>query len=207
MREEAQCVIVGGGAMGIGLAYHLAHEGWTDIVLIDKDELTSGSTWHAAGLIPHFIGSLNMAKVHAYGVELYKSLEAETGLHTGWHGCGAVRLATNSDEADWFRYVQGLLTLAGVESHLIGRSEVVDLNPLLEVDDVVMAIHTPDDGWTDPSAATNSMAAGARQLGVEIVRHNRVLNMNQLSDKRWELLTEKGRIVAEHVVNAAGHYA
>lgn len=207
MREEARCVIVGGGAMGVGLAYHLAHEGWADIVLIDKDELTSGSTWHAAGLIPHFIGSLNMAKVHAYGVELYKNLEAETGLHTGWHGCGAIRLATNTDEADWFRYVQGLLTLAGVNSHLIGPSEIVALNPLLELDGVVMGIHTPGDGWTDPSAATNSMAVGARQLGVEIVRHNRVLDMNQLPDKRWELLTEEGRIVAEHVVNAAGHYA
>ena len=206
MREEARCVIVGGGAMGVALLYHLAHEGWTDTVLIDKDELTSGSTWHAAGLIPHFIGSLNTAKVHAYGAELYKNLEAETGMHTGWHGCGAVRLATNADEADWFRYVHGVLTLAGVESHLIGPAEVVELHPLLAVEDVVMGFHTPGDGWTDPSAATNSMAAGARQLGAEIVRHNRVTDMNQLSDGRWEVITEQGRIVAEHVVNAVGHY-
>jgi len=206
MREQTRCVIVGGGVMGVALLYHLAHEGWTDTVLIDKDELTSGSTWHAAGLMPHFIGSLNTAKVHAYGTELYKNLEAETGLHTGWHGCGAVRLATNPDEADWFRYVHGVLTLVGVESHLIGPSEVLDLNPLLEIDDVVMGFHTPGDGWTDPSAATNSMAAGARQLGAEIVRHNRVIDMNRLPDGSWELITEQGRIVAEHVVNAAGHY-
>ena len=206
MRKEARCVIVGGGAMGVALLYHLAREGWTDTLLIDKDELTSGSTWHAAGLIPHFIGSLNMAKVHAYGVELYKNLEAETGLHTGWHGCGAVRLATNVHEADWFRYVHGVLTLVGVESHLIGPSEILELNPLLEIDDVVMGLHTPGDGWTDPSAATNSMAAGARQLGAEIVRHNRVTHMSQLPDKRWEVITDKGRVVAEHVVNAAGHY-
>jgi len=207
MREEARCVIVGGGAMGVGLLYHLAHEGWgADTVLIDKDELTSGSTWHAAGLIPHFIGSLNMAKVHAYGAELYKNLESETGLHTGWHECGAVRLATNQDEADWFRYVHGMLSVVGVESHLIGKSEILELHPLVELDDVVMGIHTTGDGWTDPAAATNSMAAGARKLGAEIVRHNRVLEMNQLPDMRWEVITEKGRIVAEHVVNAAGHY-
>ena len=80
MREDTRCLIVGGGAMGVGLAYHLAHEGWTDIMLIEKGELTSGSTWHAAGLVPHFIGSLNMAKVHAYGTELYRKLEDETGL-------------------------------------------------------------------------------------------------------------------------------
>ncbi|MFQ5523382.1 MAG: FAD-dependent oxidoreductase [Acidimicrobiia bacterium] len=207
MREEARCVIIGGGAMGVGLLYHLAHEGWAaDTVLIEKDELTSGSTWHAAGLIPHFIGSLNMAKVHAYGADLYKTLESETGLHTGWHGCGAVRLATNQDEADWFRYVHGILSIVGVESHLVSPSEILELHPLLTLDDVVIGIHTPGDGWTDPSAATNSMAAGARQLGAEIIRHNRVLDMNQLPDKRWEVLTEKGRIVTEHVVNAAGHY-
>ncbi len=206
MREEARCVIVGGGAMGVGLLYHLAHEGWTDTVLVEKDELTSGSTWHAAGLIPHFIGSLNMAKVHAYGADLYTKLEAETGLHTGWHGCGAVRLARNPNEADWFRYVHGVMDLVGVESHLVGPNEIKELHPLLEVDDIVLGFHTPNDGWTDPSAATNAMAAGARQLGAEIVRHNRVLDMNRLPDKRWEVITEKGRILAEHVVNAAGHY-
>ena len=206
MREEAQCVIVGGGAMGLGLLYHLAHEGWTDTVLIDKDELTSGSTWHAAGLIPHFNGSLNVAKVHAYGAQLYKSLEEETGLHTGWHGCGAIRLARNRDEADWFNYVHGVLALVGVESHLIGPSEIKELHPLLEVDDVRVGMHTTGDGWTDPAASSNAMAAGARQLGADIVRHNRVLDMNQLPDRRWEVTTEKGRIVAEHVVNAAGHY-
>ncbi len=206
MREEAQCVIVGGGAMGVGLLYHLAHEGWTDTVLVEKDELTSGSTWHAAGLVPHFIGSLNMAKVHAYGSQLYTELEAETGMHPGWHGCGAVRLAHTADEVDWFRYVHGILELVGVEAHLVGPSEIPDLHPLLDVSDVALGLHTPNDGWADPSAATNAMAAGARQLGAEISRHNRVLDMNHLADGRWEVLTEKGRIVAENVVNAAGHY-
>ena len=207
MRSEARVVIIGGGAMGVGLAYHLAHEGWTDVTLIDKGELTSGSTWHAAGLIPHFIGSLNMAKVHAYGVDLYSRIEDETGVSPGWHGCGAIRLALNDNEVDWFRYVKGVLDLVGVASHLIGPREVVELHPLLDVSDVKLGFHTPNDGWTDPSGATNSMAAGARQLGAEIVRHNRVLDMNQLADGRWEVMTEKGRIVGEHVVNAAGHYA
>ncbi len=206
MREEAQCVIVGGGAMGVGLLYHLAHEGWTDTILVEKDELTSGSTWHAAGLVPHFIGSLNTAKVHAYASELYQKLEAETGLHTGWHGCGAVRLARTPDEVDWFRYVHGILQLVGVESHLVGPSEITELHPLLDLDGVAMGLHTPGDGWTDPTAATNAMAAGARRLGAEVSRHNRVLDMNQLPDARWEVITEKGRIVAEHVVNAAGSY-
>ena len=206
MKEEAHCVIVGGGAMGVGLLYHLAHEGWTDTVLVEKDELASGSTWHAAGLVPHFIGSLNMAKVHAYGVDLYSRLEEETGLHTGWHGCGAVRLATSPDEADWFKYVHGVLELVGVESHLVGPDEIRRLHPLVDTGGVVVGLHTPGDGWTDPSSATNSMAAGARQLGAEIVRRNRVIDMNQLPDGRWETITEQGRIVSEHVVNAAGHF-
>ena len=115
MRDEAQCVIIGGGAMGTGLLYHLAHEGWTDTLLVEKGELTSGSTWHAAGLIPHFIGSLNMAKVHLDATNLYKALEAETGLSPGWHGCGAVRLAVNAEQAEWYRYVQGVLELIGID--------------------------------------------------------------------------------------------
>ena len=208
MREKVQVAIIGGGAMGVGLLYFLAHEGWTDTILIEKDELTSGSTWHAAGLIPNFVGNLNMAKVHRDTIKLYERIEEETGMHSGWHGCGAVRLARNDDEVDWFRYVHGMLTAIGVESHLVSPAEAKELAPLIEVEpDVKMGFWTPSDGWTDPSAATNSMAAGARQLGAEISRHNRCLDMNQLSDGRWEVITEKGRIVADHVVNAAGSYS
>jgi len=193
--------------MGVGLLYHLAHEGWTDTVLIEKGELTSGSTWHAAGLIPNFIGSLNVARIHQDGIALYRTLEQETGLSTGWHGCGAVRLALNADEVDWFKYVHGMLDLIGVESHLISPAEIKELHPLLEVGDVKLGFHTPNDGWADPTGCTNAMAKGARQLGAGIERHNRVTDMSQLPDGRWAIITEKGRIVAEHVVNAAGHYA
>lgn len=206
MRSEAQCVIVGGGVMGVGLAYHLAREGWTDTVLVEKDELTSGATWHAAGLTPHFIGSLNMAKVHAYGVDLYKRLEAETGYATGFHQCGALRLATNQDEVDWFHYVKGILDMVGVECHLVSPSEIPAINPLITVDDVKLGFHTPQDGWTDPSMATQAMAAGAKARGVEFVLHNRVLATTRLPDGRWRVETEQGPIVTEHLVNAAGHY-
>ncbi len=206
MRSETRVVIVGGGVMGVGLLYHLAHEGWTDVVLIDKGELTSGSTWHAAGLVPHFIGSFNMAKIHAYGAELYQRLEGETGLSTGWHGCGALRLATNDDEVDWFHYVAGLLTAAGVECRLIGPDEAARLHPLIDTEDVLLAAHTPGDGWVDPSGAVNPMAAAARRLGAEIVRHNRVLDIEGLPDGRWRVVTEQGPVVAEHVVNAAGSF-
>jgi len=207
MKEEVQVAIVGGGAMGVGLLYHLAHEGWTDTTLLEKGELTSGSTWHAAGLVPHFIGSLNMAKVHAEAPSLYARLEEETGLNGGWHPTGAIRLALTDSEVDWFRYVQGVLTLVGVESHLLSPTEIVERQPLLNVDDVKLGFWTPNDGWSDPSSSTNAMARGARQLGASIERHTLVTAMNQLSDGRWEVVTDKGRLVAEHVVNAAGCYA
>lgn len=208
MRNEAQCVIVGGGAMGVGLLYHLAHEGWTDTLLIEKGELTSGSTWHAAGLVPNFIGSLNMAKVHAYGIDLYKALEAETGMSTGWHGCGAIRLAVTEDQASWYRYVQGSLDSIGVESHLISPDEVRRQVPLMEsTDDIVLGFWTPNDGWSDPTGSTNAMAVGARQLGAEIARHTLVTAIDQLADGRWKVTTDKGEVTCDHVVNAAGHYA
>ena len=211
MRDDAQVVIIGGGAMGAGLAYFLAHEGWTDTVLIEKGELSSGSTWHAAGLIPHFIASLNMAKCHAVAPQLYASIEAETGLHGGWHGTGAIRLAITDEHVDWFRYVQGLLELVGVEGHLISPAEINDHWPFMDVSDVKLGFHTPGDGWSDPSSATAAMVKGARQLGVELERHTLVTATNRLADGRWEVLTESGgetgRIVCDHLVNAAGCYA
>ena len=207
--------------MGVGLLYYLAHEGWTDTVLLEKGELTSGSTWHAAGLIPNFIGDLNMAKVHQEAVALYPRIEAETGLSAGWHGCGAIRLARTDDEVDWHRYVHAMLTQVGIESHLIGLDEIRERHPLLEdLSDVKLGFYTPNDGWTDPSGCTNAMARGARNLGCEIRRHTLVSDINQLPDGRWEVIaTPNGaghggsngddsyRIVCEHVVNAAGHYA
>ena len=208
MRNDAQCVIIGGGAMGVGLLYHLAHEGWTDTLLIEKGELTSGSTWHAAGLVPNFIGSLNMAKVHAYGIDLYKALEAETGMSTGWHGCGAIRLAVTEDQADWYRYVQGVLDSLGVESHLISPDEVRQRVPLMgSTDDIILGFWTPNDGWSDPTGSTNAMAVGARQLGAEIARHTLVTAVDQLPDGRWKVTTDKGEVTCDHVVNAAGHYS
>tara|TARA_B100000131_G_scaffold96498_2_gene93573 strand:+ start:2357 stop:4768 length:2412 start_codon:yes stop_codon:yes gene_type:complete len=207
MKNDAQVAIIGGGAMGVGLLYHLAHEGWTDTVLLEKGELTSGSTWHAAGLVPHFIGSLNMAKVHAEAPALYGRLEEETGLSAGWHPTGAIRLALTDTEVDWFRYVQGMLDLVGVESHLISPNEILEHQPLLDVEDVKLGFWTPHDGWSDPSSSTNAMARGARQLGAEIERHTLVTDMRQLPDGRWEITTDKGQLVAEHVVNAAGCYA
>ena len=211
MKDEAQVVIIGAGAMGAGLFYHLAHEGWTDTVLVDKGELSSGSTWHAAGLIPHFIGSLNMAKCHAVAPDLYERIEAETGMSSGWHGTGAIRLALDRHQVDWFRYVSGMLDLIGVENHLIEPKEILDHWPFMDVSDVKLGFWTPNDGWTDPSSVTAAMVKGARQLGGELARHTLVTETNPLPDGRWEVVYEQkgeqGRIVCDHLVNAAGCYA
>ncbi len=195
--------------MGVGLAYYLAHEGWgSDTILVEKGELTSGSTWHAAGLVPNFIGDLNMAKVHEEAIQLYPKIEEETGLSAGWHGCGAIRFAISDQDVLWHKQVHAQLNQLGVESHLINREEIQRLNPLFEnIDDVQLGFYTPNDGWSDPTSSTNAMAKGARQLGVEISRNNPVTDMNQLPDGRWEIITKEGRIVSEHVVNAAGCYA
>ena len=209
MRNDARVVIIGGGAMGVGLLYHLAHEGWgPDTVLIEKGELTSGSTWHAAGLVPNFIGDLNMAKVHQEAISLYPAIEAETGLSAGWHGCGALRFAITDEDVLWHRQVSAQLDRLGIENEIVGRDRICELNPLMEnIDDVQAALWTPNDGWADPTGTTNALAKGARQLGAQVIRNNRVTDMNALPDGRWEVITEQGRIVCEHVVNAAGHYA
>ncbi|MCY3561552.1 MAG: FAD-dependent oxidoreductase [bacterium] len=214
MATETRVVIVGGGAMGASLLYFLAHEGWTDTVLVEKGELNSGSTWHAAGMIPNFTSDYNLAKVHEVGVSLYRSIEAETGLATGWHQPGTVRLCRKGrpEEADWHRYTAGLLRQAGVECHIIGPAEIAELHPLLNLDDVASGAYTPNDGWADPSSCTNSMARGARLLGAAVRRNTLVTAMSQLPDGRWEVICRDGggevdRIVCEHVVNAAGHYA
>jgi len=207
MRSHARVVIVGGGVMGCGLLYHLALEGWQDIVLIEKGELTSGSTWHAAGQCPLFNGSLNVTKVHRYGNQLYAQLAERTGYGVTWHPCGGLRLAMSHEEVRWFEQVYGLSRLAGYEAHIIGPSEISRHHPFIDVFGVKAAFLTTTDGHVAPADVTNAMAAGARALGAEIVRRTRATDVKRLPSGEWLVVTERGNITCEHVVNCAGSYA
>jgi dimethylglycine dehydrogenase len=206
MKSHARVVIVGGGIMGVGLLYHLALEGWTDIVLIEKGELTSGSTWHAAGQCPHFNGSLNMTKVHMYGTALYPKLEKLTGQAVSWHQCGGLRLATTDEEVNWLKYVYGISRLAGYEGEIIGPNEIKQHHPFLETFSIKAAFRTVNDGHVAPADVTNAMAAGARQLGATIYRRCRVTDIKHMPNGEWRVFTEQGNIDCEHVVNSAGSY-
>lgn len=204
----ARVVIVGGGVMGCGLAYHLAHEGWDDVVLLEKAELTSGSTWHAAGQITHSTSSFGLGKCVDYNIGLYSGgLEAETGQPVTWHGCGSFRLAYTEDEMDWLRHTLSVGRSLGFNIELVGPEKVAELHPFYNLEGVIGALYTPDDGHVDPSNVTMAMAAGARQKGARIVRHCRATNITQAANGEWIVETEKGTITCEHVVNAGGTYA
>ncbi len=206
---HTRVVIVGGGVMGVGLAYHLAHEGWgEDTVLLEKAELTSGSTWHAAGQITHSTSSFGLGKCVDYNIGLYSgALEAETGQPVTWHGCGSFRLAYTEDEMDWLRHTLSVGRSLGFNIELVGPEKVAELHPFYNLDGVLGALHTPDDGHVDPTNVTMAMAAGARQKGVRIFRNCRATNITQAENDEWVVETEQGTITCEHVVNASGTYA
>ena len=206
MTEHARVCIVGGGTMGVSLFYHLALEGWTDIVLVEKGELTSGSSWHAAGLCPHFIGDLTLAHIHYYGTQLYPKMEELTGQPSGWHGCGGIRLALTDEEVNWFHYVKGISKLVGYDMEIVGPNEIKKHHPFLDVTGVKAGALTFTDGHVDPTLLTNAMAKGGRDLGAKIKRRTLVTDIKQLDSGEWEVVTENGNIICEHVVNAAGSY-
>ncbi len=206
--SQARVVIVGGGIMGCGLAYHLAHEGWSDVVLLEKAELTSGSTWHAAGQITHSTSSFGLGKCVDYNIGLYAgALEEETGQSVTWHGCGSFRLAYTEDEMDWLRHTLSVGRSLGFNIELVGPDRIGELHPFYNLDGVLGALHTPEDGHADPSGVTQALATGARQLGAKIIRHCRATDIQQLPSGEWQVSTEQGDIVCEHVVNAGGTYA
>ncbi|MDA7965542.1 FAD-dependent oxidoreductase [Ruegeria sp.] len=206
---RAKVVIVGGGVMGCGLAYHLGHEGWgPDTVLLEKAELTSGSTWHAAGQITHSTSSYGLGKMVDYNIGLYsKTLEEETGQAVTWHGCGSFRLAYTEDEMDWLRHTLSVGRALGFNIELVGPEFIAEKHPFYNLDGVLGALYTPDDGHVDPSNVTMAMATGARQKGVQIFRRCRATNITQNAAGEWVVETELGTIICEHVVNAGGTYA
>jgi len=207
--SHARVVIVGGGVMGVGLAYHLAHEGWgPEVVLLEKAELTSGSTWHAAGQITHSTSSFSLGKCVDYNIGLYSGgLEAETGQAVTWHGCGSFRLAYTEDEMDWLRHTLSVGRSLGFNIELVGPNRVADLHPFYNLEGVLGALHTPDDGHVDPTNVTMAMAAGARARGARIIRRCRATNITQAATGEWLVETGQGTITCEHVINAGGTYA
>ena len=194
MQSQAKVVIIGGGMMGVGLLYHLAEEGWNDCVLIEKGELTSGSTWHAAGQCPSFTADYNMAQIHHYGNTLYSKLEEMTGHPTGWHGCGGIRFALTPEDVDYFKLVQGIAANVGFRMEIISPEEIRRINPFVTTEGVLAGAWTLDDGHVDPSSCCNAMAVAARKMGGTIIRHNRVTGVNHLPNGEFEVITEKGNI-------------
>ena len=205
MRTHARVLVIGGGVMGVSLLYHLAKAGWQDLVLVEKNELTAGSTWHAAGLCTHFAHNPTIMEMRATSVRLYRDiLPTETGLETGFHACGALRVTRSPDRMEEFRHVRGLGRFLGYDFDILTPEELKAIYPLCETDGLLGAIHEPDDGFVDPTQATNALAAGARARGAEIQRHNPVRSITPAQNGEWIVTTEKGEIRAAHIVNAAG---
>ena len=208
MRSHARAVVIGGGAMGCSLLYHLAKMGWRDIVLVEKNELTAGSTWHAAGLCTHFAHNLTIMQMRAYSVRLYKSmLTLETGRPVGFHQTGALRVTSSPERMNEFRQVKGLGRFANLEFHILSTKELKEVYPLAETANLLGAFYEPFDGYVDPSQATHAMAAGARDLGAEVHRHNPVEGIERGPGGEWLVHTRNGTIHCEVVINAAGTWA
>lgn len=201
---EAQVLIIGGGAMGVSLLYHLAKAGWSDVILTEKSDLTHGSTWHAAGLCTHFAHNATIQELRATSVRLYRDvLPEETGDSCGFHACGAMRITTNPDRMDEFAHVAGLSRFTGYDLRLLSPADIAALHPLARAEGLLGGIYEPDDGHVDPSLATNAMAKGARARGATILRRNPVTAIRR-EGGIWRIETPETTIRARHIVNAAG---
>ncbi|MFO1070124.1 MAG: FAD-dependent oxidoreductase [Geminicoccaceae bacterium] len=204
--QTARAVVIGGGVVGVSALYHLAKRGWTDAVLLERTELTAGSTWHAAGLLPLFNMSYSVGQLHQYSVKLYQSLEAETGQDVSFRNTGNLRLATNRDRMDEYRNYQSTAETIGVECHLLGVDEVRKLWPLASMDGIVGALWHPTDGHIAPADVTMALAKGARQLGATIHQHRPVTAIER-DGGEWIVRTAQGDFRCEHVICATGNYA
>ncbi len=205
--SHAQIVVIGGGIIGCSTAYHLARDHKADVVLLEQDRLTSGSTWHAAGLVGQLRSSASITRVLKYSVELYKQLAAETGLETGWKMTGCLRLATNADRWTEFRRLATTARSFGMDMQLIGPNEVKSLWPLLETGDLIGASWLPTDGQASPSDITQSLAKGARMHGAKLHEGVRVTGFEMAGGRIVKVKTDKGDIACEKVVNCAGQWA
>ena len=207
MKSHAKAVVIGGGVVGCSVLYHLAKAGWTDIMLIERSELTSGSSWHAAGGFHTLNGDPNVAKLQAYTVQLYKEIEELSGQSCSLHLTGGVMMADTPERMDFLRLAHAKGRYLGMDTELITPSEAKAMFPLMDETNFVGAMWDPVEGHLDPSGTTHAYAKAAKKLGAEIVLRNRVVELTQEVDGTWNVVTEQGTVKAEHVVNCGGLWA
>ncbi|RBI70552.1 glycine cleavage system protein T [Roseovarius sp. TE539] len=207
MQTTTRVVVIGGGVVGCSVLYHLTKLGWSDVMLIERSDLTSGSTWHAAGGFHTLNGDTNMAALQGYTIKLYRELEEITGLSCGLHHVGGVTLADNRDRFDMLLAERAKHRYMGLDTHIVGPEEIRKIAPVTDTEGVLGALYDPLDGHLDPSGTTHAYAKAARMGGAIIETHCHVRETNPRPDGTWDVVTEKGTIHAEHVVNAAGLWA
>ena len=207
MNTSARAVIIGGGVVGASVLYHLARIGWKDVLLLEKSELTSGSTWHAAGGMHTFNGDANISRLQKYTLDLYREIEQLSGQSCGLHPNGGLLLAANQGELDSLKLLCSRARYLGMETRMIGLDEALEMNPLVDPRYFIGAMWRADGGHCDPSGTTHAYAKAARALGASIERFTRVQSLTQRHDGSWDVITDKGTVHAEHVVNCAGLWA
>jgi dimethylglycine dehydrogenase len=204
--STARVVIIGGGAVGASSLYHLAKAGWTDCLLLEKNELTAGSTWHAAGNVPTFSSSWSLMNMQRYSAELYRTLGQDVDYPMNYHVTGSIRLGHSKERLQEFKRVVGMGRYQGMELDILTPEEIGSRYPFAETHDLTGALYDPNDGDIDPAQLTQALAKGARDLGAKIVRFCPVTAVRRENDE-WVITTPKGEVRCEYVVNAAGYYA
>jgi dimethylglycine dehydrogenase len=207
MKSSARVVVVGGGVVGASVLYHLTKAGWSDVLLIEREELTSGSTWHAAGGMHTVNGDPNVAKLQQYTINLYKELERISGQSCGMHITGGVMLAGTPERMDWLKMAKARGRYLGMDLEIISAQEAAKRFPLMDPKHFLGAIYDPIEGHVDPYGVTHAYAKSAQLAGAEIVRHTRVVDLKPRPDGSWDVITDHGNVHAEHVVNAGGLWA
>ena len=206
MKTSTQVVVIGGGVVGASILYHLTKAGWTDVVLVERKELTAGSTWHAAGGMLTLNGDPNIAALQRYTVQLYKDIEEISGVDCGIHQTGELMLADTEERLDWLRMTHARGQYLSMETEMISVSEAKEMLPILEEKYFAGAMWDPVGGHVDPSGVTNAYATAARMAGAEVYRNTWAHDLVQKNDGTWDVVTEQGVINTEHIVNCGGLY-